>query len=130
MRALHIRRLLNVVRALEESPNPDKFTMKRFGHECGSPACALGHYCSRPDLQSAFLLSRHAEDAACWPAPTDDVTACLGIDNIEICAHFGLTADEAMDLFDENGCGGAQTALEAAKYIRDFVSRKEDEAYV
>lgn len=64
------RRLLNVARALRESPNPKAFTMLRFVHGddsfsntvgsaadwCGTPACALGHYGSRTDLQKIVKI--------------------------------------------------------------------------
>jgi hypothetical protein len=129
MRAIHLRRLLNVVRALEESPNPERFTMAQFGHECGTPACALGHYCARTDLQSAFVLSKHTDrgdrEMPTWPAPIDDVTVALGFDDEEVRTHFGLTEDQAEELFGSEGCDGARTALEAAAYIRAFVARRE-----
>lgn len=129
MRAIHLRRLLNVVRALEESPNPERFTMAQYGHECGTPACALGHYCARADLQSAFLLSKHTNrgesEQPTWPAPKDDITFALAFDDDEVLTHFGINNAEADVLFGSEGCDGARTALEAAAFIRAFVARRE-----
>lgn len=42
-------RLMLVVRALREDPDPENFTMWKFS-KCRTPACALGHYASRRDL--------------------------------------------------------------------------------
>lgn len=115
------QRLLNVARALRESPNPDKFDMKLIQHSCGTPACALGHYVARTDLQSAFL-----------PPP---IGARYRINDVNglmlypfgplVLGHFGLSETELEELFDEEGCGGAKTAVEAAEYIEKFVNENE-----
>jgi len=42
----------------------------------------------------------------------------------EILEHFGITFDEANELFNWDGCGNAKTPLEAAAYIEGFVARK------
>jgi hypothetical protein len=38
--------------------------------------------------------------------------------------HFGLTFDEACDLFETTGCGLAKTPVAAAEYIEAFAARK------
>jgi hypothetical protein len=38
--------------------------------------------------------------------------------------HFGISTGEAMEMFDVSGCGGARTALQAARYIERFVAEK------
>lgn len=107
-------RLLNVAKALRESPNPQKFDMGKWGHFCGTPACALGHYAAREDLQSDFSLSF-------WQGnlefPGND-------HNAAICEHFGINANEGMELFSFWGCGDAATTLGAALYIEAFAERK------
>jgi hypothetical protein len=114
-------RLLNVAKALRESKNPERFSMKTFihgkwgetpEHWCGSPACALGHYVARPDLQSEFyvheshMLRRNTHKAVFTQGFVD---------------HFGIEFEEYDELFDEQGCGNAKTPEEAAQYIERFV---------
>ncbi len=136
MRTIHKKRLLNVAKALIDEArwrkkNPprgpeDMFTMGRYGNPCGSPACAIGTYASRRDLQRAFVLKVDGEfgfdvfDAADLYISHED--------GENICTHFGITSADADALFGGEGCGGAQTEHEAAAFIRAFVKRKEREA--
>lgn len=111
-------RLLNVARALRESPKPNKFTMDMYARDCNTPACAWGHYCFRQDLQSEFQLS---------PAtglPIDIFTKNpVTLMDSRMDEHFGLTSDQVIELFSVGGCGGAKTAIDAAEYIEEFVRR-------
>jgi hypothetical protein len=123
-------RLLNVAKALRESPNPAAFSMEQI-YSCGSPCCALGHYAARPDLQQTFTINR---DQWGFRLLTQEPTAWLKFDGDEVCEHFGISEQQARQLFrDSNsddtedsylpcGCGGAQTAIEAAEYIQRFVA--------
>jgi len=108
------KRLMNVVRALRESPNPDMFTMEIFLHPCGTPGCALGHYLCRTDLQKTFKVI----DADNVRIATKNIESDFFHDVKE---HFGLSHEWYGELFSETGCGNAKTAEEAAKYIQDFV---------
>ncbi len=142
MKAIHKKRLLNVAKALIDEArwrkrNPprgseDKFCMKRFVNACGSPACALGTYAHRRDLQRAFKIG---EAGMAFPRPW--VTTAGGVaiyiadpsrSEGPVMEHFGLTLRETVKLFGERGCGRAKTEHEAAAYIRAFVKRKEREA--
>lgn len=113
------RRLLNVAKACRESKHAADFTMERFGHVCGTPACALGNYAARRDLQDDFSLSkfgslrerRHRHD--------------IGINDEPVLKHFGITNDQSDQLFGQNGCGNAMTAIQAAKYIERFVAESD-----
>lgn len=123
-------RLLNVAKALRESKNPDQFTMQVYGHSCGTPACALGHYAARQDLQSTYTLR---EDGGLI-AKDDSSRSWVPFTSIGVQEHFDITKDETYELFSDNeafdddetptwGCGNAKTALEAAEYIEAFVAR-------
>lgn len=116
-------RLLNVAKALRESPAPDKFDMDMELHEyCGTPACAWGHYAARKDLQDVWVVKRR---------PTSKYFEVLFADSghpADYCGesvidHFGITWGDHTDLFDPGGCGGAETPIEAAEYIERFVAR-------
>lgn len=114
-------RLLNVARALRESPNPDRFDMSMYVHSCGTPACALGHYAHRTDLQDVFVIDEDGdllvrEDGGLRWAQNPMTAADI---------HFGLAREFGNELFDTDGCGGAETAIEAAEYIERFVARFE-----
>lgn len=125
--SLYEQRLRNCIVALRESPRPDAFSMKRFGwgifdsnpqgYLCGTPACVLGHYAARTDLQDAFVLDaqgyrgsgRYGYTPATWGAE---------------CAHFGLTIGECSELFGVVGCGGARTTQEAIAYLEAFIAHR------
>ena len=113
MNKVHSKRLLNVAKALRESPRPMMFSMRRFVHSCGTPMCALGHYAQRLDLQRTFRLSNR-----CLMANG----SVADFDGDEVKAHFGIKYDDAEKLFDAWGCNRAQTNIQAAEYIEDFVA--------
>lgn len=115
------RRLLNVARAIDESPDPSEFHMGSYGidNACNTPCCALGHYAARTDLQSSFLLSQGQI------LTNDSARTEIGYDDPAIREHFGITPSEADELFAAEGCGEAQTASDASEYIRSFVAEHE-----
>lgn len=115
-------RLLNVAKALRESPHPERFDMGAYAHSCGTPACAFGHYAARRDLQQ-FLAIDSDSNADCDSSVKyvyDDGLA--DYDDDEILEHFGISFDEAWDLFSSTGCGRAKTVTQAAEYIERFVA--------
>lgn len=109
-------RLLNVAKACRETKFPDAFTMEKFGHNCNTPACALGNYAIRDDLQSTFSLRRSGE-----LRPRDE-DRFIGFDDDEVLDHFGLTYEQSNELFSPYGCAEAQTPNEAAEFIERFVA--------
>jgi hypothetical protein len=109
-------RLLNVARALDESPNPRDFTMNVYTHDCGTAACALGHYAARADLQDAFRL---VPDMELVTADGNEI----GHWDFEVLDHFEINGLQAEELFAPSGCAGATTPAAAAAYIRGFVKR-------
>ena len=131
MNKTHQKRLLNVARALRESRDPRAFTMERFAHGCGTPACALGHYASRRDLQRAFRIDPEPAQES-WTSyerlVLDGLDNAVYPDDYQVTDHFGLSIDEGCELFDVYGCGGARTPIQAARYIERFVARKQKEA--
>lgn len=118
LKAIHRKRLENVARALMESPNPEHFSMETFAsdHSCGTPACALGHYAWRTDLQGAFRL-REIGDVVTRDGRRPE--NWFGY----VCHHFGISLYEYIELFSNAGCGNAKTPEQAAAYILDFVER-------
>ena len=138
-------RLLNVARALRESPIPNAFTMRTYLHgdsydefyhdldaknwPCGTPACALGHYGARTDLQKTFKVkkvpsfSMDGSDALNVCSRANSYT--ISYNQSAVLNHFGIDSDQAENLFGPNGCGNAKTAIQAAKFIEKFVKEME-----
>jgi len=119
----YIKRMQNVVLAIKETPKPENFSMEIFGHhtnnECGSPACALGHYAYRRDLQKTFILNKKGTVTA----GNDNCT--IFVSGPFVTSHFGINSSEAKELFWPNGCNSAGTDREQViAYIHDFIIQK------
>lgn len=123
---MNVERLQNLVRALRETKDPDRFTMNCIMHKCGTPACALGQYASRTDIQDAFRLDLSKKWEASSGVVHNGINVCWS--NQTISDHFGISEDETAELFDADGCGNAQTADEAAHYVEEFIKHKRLEA--
>lgn len=112
------QRLRNCQVALRDAiSNGHNFDMSRY-HHCGTPMCVFGHYVARHDLQQEFRLG-----SVC------SVDYVAGGGFAGICSggpqkHFGITYDEANELFSAEGCGHAETPQQAIAYIEDFIARK------
>jgi len=86
--------------------------MRTIAHPCGTPACALGHYAARGDLQDAFRLDNRG-----FLVHLGDETPY----EMEL-RHFAIDGDQEDELFSAMGCGDAKTTIEAAEYIERFVA--------
>ena len=117
--------LLNVAKALRESPKPGRFDMGYYVDDtCGTPACALGHYASREDLQNFMRLVK--DDDGDWTVQYVERVAennYVDFEHDEVCEHFGISLRQATQLFGPVGCGGAKAANDAAEYIEHFVAQ-------
>jgi hypothetical protein len=93
---------------------------------CGTPACALGHYAARPDVQSNFAIGIPLRGGETIFGLVDVMTGRrIYVDDDLIVEHFGLTESECRELFDFNGCRDAgRDNKKAAAYIEDFCDRK------
>ena len=138
-------RLLNVAKSLREAPVPKAFNMAMWVHDdvhklqdgtkfdCGTPACALGHYASRRDLQKTFEIQVSSTDLGFGETEkraklVDTKTGSRvyfgdTVGGFTVEKHFGITTEQAEELFGESGCGNAKTPKDAAKYIENFVKR-------
>lgn len=136
--------LLNVAKALRESPNPEQFDMSRYVNACGTPACAFGHYAAREDLQEVFSINTTA-DPNRFPHQGVHLRATEVQVNYAqplVVEHFGLKHWQLNELFgsaddyeedSENEEYGAptyallartcKTPNEAADYIERFVAK-------
>jgi hypothetical protein len=88
------------------------YDQRSFEHSCGTPACALGHYAYH--TPSRWLWNKYGIQ----PLNSRGILA-QAIDEFYLDNYH-----EKNELFGSSGCGGAKTALEAAKYIEEFVARE------
>ena len=107
------KRLLNVVKALRESPG-SKFSM--YADE----TCPLGFYSARPDLQTAFRLDDD-KDIVSQQSEGSDAEG-IQWHHDAILDHFKISKNQAAILFGREGCGQAETAEEAAVFIEGFIN--------
>jgi hypothetical protein len=125
-----LKRLADLAEILEKADAEHRMngtpTYKQgaWAHPCGTPACAFGHYAGahpekfkifRPRWGTSqyFITRRHSEGFG-----NNDEAYELARE------EFCLDEDEANELFNGYGCGGAQTSKDAAKYIRFFIARE------
>jgi hypothetical protein len=156
MNKVQTKRLLNVARALREAhAAKKKFDMGQWvygerscivsdwndetnrpvykneeANFCGTPACALGHYAARTDLQRILKVSvlkdSHGVPFASMDYFGKEAGSGTGYwDDGHLPEHFGLTHSELEELFGGDGCDNARTALQAARYIERFVAKKQ-----
>ena len=93
------------------------YKQESYAHDCGTPACALGHWVwaerdRLPDLYDYMFRDAFMNGAAPFEAAADE---------------FHISLNEVRELFGSDGCNYAETAREAAAYIRGFVMRKRYE---
>jgi hypothetical protein len=102
-RLLKLASILDTADAEHRKRGEPTYEQGCFRHECGTPACALGHWIAHDD---GWLDQGSSADFL----KAKDV--------------FVLGAGDSQVLFGTDGCGGARTAKQAAKYIRAFVARR------
>ncbi len=91
---------------------------------CGSPACILGNFAAREDLQSVMKLRPHNMPVLVLT----ETDSRVYFEDKEIRDLFGLTLEEANDLFSIDGCGEAKNDKErAVRYLRLFYKEKTGE---
>jgi len=128
---MNSQRLQNVAKAIREG-DPEDFRMNIYMNNCGTPACALGHYAARTDLQNVFGLSR-ISDRSLGPVGTviclDGSYTIMQTPFTVAAEHFDITITETIELFAGDGCGKNDneliTAKQAITYIEDFIARHE-----
>ena len=124
MNMIEKRRLQNLVQILRDVAKDkklrDTFTMMRFGYRarenetCSTPACALGHYAVRRDVQRTFRLGKMGQ------VYVQGKPICY---KLHVTDHFGITLGQANELFESAGCNKAKTPTQAANYIEHFIKR-------
>jgi hypothetical protein len=108
-RLLKLADILDVADALHRKRGEPGYDQGREEHDCGTPACAWGHYAySTAARRKKFvrLIPYAGVESANY---NDSMT------------EFSLSVAEKNEVFGIDGCDSASTAAQAAAYIRDFV---------
>lgn len=129
MKKLAQQRLMTVVKLLREAQRSSKrrsaFDMGAWANHCGTPACALGSYAAREDLQRTFRFVRDSDGFFGVTAKglrDGSISFPLSAREAEVFKrHFDLTPEQADELFGAEGCGKAKTPKHAADYIEKFI---------
>lgn len=126
-RLLKLAAVLSVADRRHEKKGEPGYSQHAAGHRCGTPACALGHWTDH--AKGRVLLTRRVCDGGRVYGGdlvyTGFTTPSGEIHEARIAGtEFGLSFDEGNELFGGYGCGRAQTAKDAAAYIRRFVKNK------
>lgn len=116
-RLLKLADILSKADATHKKKSEPNYDQQFYAHECGTPACALGHWATA-NRRWVWLGLKYD----LFPRLRNNSHGSTTEDAME---EFHLTEDEADELFEVDGCGNAQTAKEAARYIRAFVKRRQ-----
>lgn len=135
------KRLMNLIKAVRESPIPEAFTMGCYirgnrhdtqpdggaipANWCGTPACILGHYAAREDLQKLLRVEKYGDNAYRIVYVRNGEPA--EFQDTPIHKHFGISDLQAYRLFSSVGCNEAQTPAQAITYIEELMHQYNTE---
>lgn len=97
MRFDRLRECITALRAAD----PENFDMGEFWHECGTPACVLGHH----EAYFNRNLFKQLSTGKLWSA----------------LRYFEISLEQYYELFAQDGCGKAVAPDEAIAYIERFI---------
>lgn len=124
-RLLKLAKLLDTADEMHLRKDEKTYRQGGFVHPCGAPSCALGHYASMfPNRFTLDTFNYYGAEID-GSIRTKRGGKNVGIDDKLVLREFAISDDEAYELFDVDGCGGAKTAQLAAAYIRKFVARRK-----
>lgn len=132
------KRILNVARSLDESADAKAFTMKCFirgDHNdpypnyaekknwCGTPACALGNYAARRDLQKVLTIKKTPYGSLYLEFSEGKHKDEIDYENEAVHKYFGVDEDTMYLLFGPNGCNDAKKPATASKFLKTYVKK-------
>lgn len=128
--------MMVLVQANREMEHPERFTMETYVHNewhiarehlpmewCGTPACLLGNFGARSDLQP-LLCIKSGELEWCQSSEkeyNDMEFMYVRYSDPRLLEYFDITEDEAADLLGPEGCDGAKTRDEALDYVESMM---------
>lgn len=133
--------MLTLLKANREMKHPERFTMGTYVHNretpyeingeesnppqewCGTPACVLGNFGAREDLQR--LLCIRDESLAFVERVERDLLNIVSYCDERIASYFDLTTNECYEMFGLDGCNEAKALDAALAYVEDFIANNE-----
>lgn len=121
-RLLRLANILDVADAAHRASHEPTYNQRCLRHECGTPACAIGHWAAHE--RSRWVFKRG--DGVRLKASNN----MISVPNLmqDAATDFAITQLQAIELFENEGCGNARTAHQAALYIRKFVKENLSES--
>ena len=113
-RLLRLAAILDKADALHKKRGEPTYDQDRIVHPCGTPACAWGHWAHDQRVNAKRKMEK-------W---YDDNLAAVREFALALARDEDGEVIEAEELFGGFGCDNAETAKQAAKYIRAFVKRR------
>lgn len=109
-----LAKILDMADALHKTRKEPTYNQRATVHGCGTPACAIGHYAAHTPRR--WVFDRDERQVRWRETDSDDFLEAAVLE-------FGISFGDAVELFGCAGCGDAQTAKQAARYIRSFIAR-------
>jgi hypothetical protein len=116
---MHKARLEKLITALE-GVKPKQFDMTVYAHKCGTPACVLGHFAARKDLQKKFKFNHKGDAFSAAVLLVKGGTAVYHEDD-EVLEYFGITPAQSEYLFGCEGKNEHATPAQMRRQIRKFI---------
>ena len=117
-------RLEKLIVALE-GVKPKQFDMTVYAHACGTPACVLGHFAARKDLQSKFKFNDKCDRFSAAILSKKTGQAVYHEDD-EVLEYFGINDAQSEYLFGCEGKNEHATPAQMRQRIRKFIDKSGD----
>jgi len=112
-------RLEKLIVALD-GVKPKQFDMTMYAHACGSPACVLGHFAARSDLQKKFKFNEKCDRFSAAVLLVKGGKPVYFEDD-EVLEYFGITPAQSEYLFGCDGPNEFATPAMMRRRIRKFI---------
>lgn len=119
---------LRLLEAADLVENSETYCQNAWFNECGTPACALGHY-SAAHPEYRYIAYHTGNPAYVRDIRVNGLPTFLTLDFVpngflNLLNHFNISYDEFICIFGCSGCNNAQTGKEAAEFIRNFIATR------
>ena len=102
---------------------PKDFDMNNYVHACGTPACVLGYFASRVDLQRKFVLAKNAQGYMTCQLRVQDHDYPVDYEDTQVLGYFGINREQAEYLFGGGYPNDGKTPAQMRRKIRKFIDK-------